>query len=395
MKKTFIAAGVFGAFAVGAHAQSSVTLYGSLDAGIVYVNNANGEHAWLQNSGSVSNTYFGLRGAEDLGGGLKAIFVLESGFNLNNGGYRGDTGFNRKAYVGLTSSETGTLTLGRQYDSVVDYLSPLSAAGFGYGNNLAGHPFDNDNLGQSFSIKNAIKYETRNFSGFRLGGLYGFSNEPGGFAHGRAWSVGASYRTGPLNLGAAYLQLNNSGSLAGAQAAASADANFSARLQRTYGAGATYAFGPAVLGLVWTHSQIDGIASLSSGGLTSAAMTAPGGLNMRIDNFEINGAYHLTPALAVLASYTFTDGRVTGSGANYGRNNPKWHSVMLATDYSLSKRTDVYVAGAYQHASGSLGYYATPDGGVGRHANVAAINTLPASTTGNQIAATVGLRHRF
>ncbi|PXW25519.1 porin [Paraburkholderia caballeronis] len=389
MKKTLIAAGVLGVFAMGAHAQSSVTLYGSLDAGIVYANNVAGHSAWIQNSGSVSNTYFGLRGAEDLGGGLKAIFTLESGFNLNNGGYHGETGFNRKAYVGLQSNQFGTLTLGRQYDSVVDYLSPLSAAGMGFGNNLAGHPFDNDNLAQSFSIKNAVKYESVNYAGFKFGGLYGFSNDPEGFSNGRAWSAGASYNYGPLNVAAAYLQLNNSGALGSAQGAASSDTNISARLQRTYGVGATYAFGPALVGLVWTHSQIDGLASLSSGGAASGATNGLGGLNLHTNNYEVNGAYHLTPALALLGSYTFTDGRVTGS--SYGRNDPKWHTVMLATDYSFSKRTDVYLAGVYQHASGSLGYDATGNG----ISNVAAINTLPASTNGNQVAATVGLRHRF
>lgn len=394
MKKTLVAAGVLGAFAIGAHAQSSVTLYGSLDAGIVFANNIAGHSTWVQNSGSVSNTYYGLRGTEDLGNGLKAIFTLESGFNENNGTWHGDAGFNRKAYVGLTSNVGGTLTLGRQYDSVVDYLSPLSAAGFGYGNNLAGHPYDNDNLGATFSIKNAVKYQSIDYAGFKYGGLYGFSNDPG-FANGRAWSVGASYHTGPLNIAAAYLQLNNSGALAGSQAAASADSNISAALQRTYGVGANYSFGPALVGVVWTHSQISGLNRLSSGGLQSTAMTTPGGMNLHTDNFEINGVYSLTPALALLGSYTFTNGYVTNSGDYYGRNNPKWHTVMLATDYSLSKRTDVYLAGVYQHATGSLGFYQAANGGTGRYANVAAINTLPASTTPNQVAATIGLRHRF
>ncbi|CBW77066.1 Outer membrane porin protein 32 precursor (plasmid) [Mycetohabitans rhizoxinica HKI 454] len=112
------------------------------------------------------NTYFGLRGDEDWGTGLHAIFKLESGFNLNNGQYS-ESGsiFNRQAYVGLRNDQYGALTLGRQYDSVVDYLAPLSAAGSGYGNNLAGHPFDNDNLDNTFSIKNAVKYTSPNYYG--------------------------------------------------------------------------------------------------------------------------------------------------------------------------------------------------------------------------------------
>lgn len=387
MKKTLILAGVISAFAMSAHAQSSATLYGSLDAGILYANNAGGHSLWQQGSGVMSDNYFGLRGSEDLGNGLKAIFTLESGFDLNSGRYHnGENGFNRQSFVGLQSDQYGTLTLGRQYDSVVDYLRPLSEAGAGYGNNLAGHPFDNDNLARSFSINNAVKYSSANYAGFQFGGLYGFSNDANGFSNGRAWSVGASYGNGPLNVAAGYLQTNNSGSLGAANSAASTDENISARLQRTYGVGANYAYGPAQVGFVWTHSQIDGLSSLASGGTSLPGLD---GLNLHLDNYEINGAYHLTPALAFVGSYTFTDGTVTGSGN--GSNSPKWHTFMLSSDYSLSKRTDVYLTGVYQHASGSLGY--NSDGS--SISNVAAINMLSPSSTNNQIAATVGLRHRF
>ncbi|WP_321943374.1 porin [Paraburkholderia tropica] len=388
MKKTLILAGVLGAFAMSAHAQSSVTLYGSLDAGIVYANNAGGHSLWAQGSGALSHNYFGLKGSEDLGGGLKAIFTLESGFNIGNGSFsESNTIFNRQAYVGLQSDQYGALTLGRQYDSMNQYLAPLSEAGAGFGNNLAGHPFDNDNFAQTFSIKNAVKYSSANYAGFQFGGMYGFSNEADGFANSRAWSAGASYSNGPLNVAAGYLQLNNSGTVGGnTSGAASADTNISARLQRSFGVGANYTYGPAQVGFVWSHSQIDGLQSLGSGGTTLAGLS---GLNLHMDNYELNGAYHLTPALALVGSYTFTDGTVTGTGS--GDQSPKWHTVMVGTDYSLSKRTDVYLAGVYQHASGSLGV----NGSGQALQNVAAINTLSPSSTNNQIAATIGLRHRF
>ncbi|MBN3807974.1 porin [Paraburkholderia sp. Ac-20347] len=388
MKKTLILAGVLGAFAMSAHAQSSVTLYGSLDAGIVYANNAGGHSLWAQGSGALSHNYFGLKGSEDLGGGLKAIFTLESGFNIGNGSFsESNSIFNRQAYVGLQSDQYGALTLGRQYDSMNQYLAPLSEAGAGFGNNLAGHPFDNDNFAQTFSIKNAVKYSSANYSGFQFGGMYGFSNEADGFANSRAWSAGASYSNGPLNVAAGYLQLNNSGTVGGnTSGAASADTNISARLQRSFGVGANYTYGPAQVGFVWSHSQIDGLQSLGSGGTTLAGLS---GLNLHMDNYELNGAYHLTPALALVGSYTFTDGTVTGTGS--GDQSPKWHTVMVGTDYSLSKRTDVYLAGVYQHASGSLGV----NGSGQALQNVAAINTLSPSSTNNQIAATIGLRHRF
>ncbi|MGA7779496.1 MAG: porin [Paraburkholderia sp.] len=385
MKKTLIIAGVMGAFAINAHAQSSVTLYGTLDAGLVYTNNQGGHNNWQQGSGTVSDTYFGLRGSEDLGGGLHAIFTLEDGFNLNSGKFtESNTMFNRQAFVGLQSDQYGTLTLGRQYDSVVDYLGPLSEAGSGYGNNLAAHPFDNDNLDNSFSIKNAVKYQSANYAGLRFGGLYGFSNDAGQFSNNRAWSAGASYTNGPLNVAAAYLQLNNSLTNANTGGAVSAgegnNANLTAALQRTYGVGANYAYGPATVGLLYTHTQDNNVIA---GAQSGTAFTIPTGMNLHLDNYEINGKYALTPALSLQGAYTFTDGRVTGAN---GTGDPKWHTVSLQADYSLSKRTDVYLEGVYQHASGSLG-----DG----TANVAMINTLSPSSTGNQVAATVGLRHRF
>jgi general bacterial porin, GBP family len=385
MKKTLIIAGVMGAFAINAHAQSSVTLYGTLDAGLVYSNNQGGHSNWQQASGAVSDTYFGLRGSEDLGGGLHAIFTLEDGFNINSGKFtEANTLFNRQAFVGLQSDQYGTLTLGRQYDSVVDYLGPLSEAGSGYGNNLAAHPFDNDNLDNSFSIKNAVKYQSANYAGFRFGGLYGFSNDAGQFSNNRAWSAGASYNNGPLNVAAAYLQLNNSLTNANAGGATSPgdgnNANLTAALQRTYGVGANYSYGPATVGLLYTHTQDNNVIA---GAQNGTAFTIPTGMNLHLDNYEINGKYALTPALALQAAYTFTDGRVTGS---QGTGDPKWHTVSLQADYSLSKRTDVYVEGVYQHASGDFG-----DAG----ANVAMINTLSPSSTANQVAATVGLRHRF
>jgi len=383
MTKTLIAASLMSVFTIPAYAQNTVTLYGTLDAGLVFANNQNGHSNWQQGSGSVSNTYFGLRGSEDLGGGLHAIFTLESGFNLNNGNFNeNDTIFNRQAFVGLQSVQYGTVTLGRQYDSVVDYLAPLSEAGAGYGDNLAAHPFDNDNLDNSFSVKNAVKYQSANYAGVKFGGLYGFSNAAGQFSNNRAWSAGASYGNGPLSVVAAYLQLNNSGSnnVGGAISQGDGTASIAAQLQRTYGAGVNYTYGPANVGLVYTHTQLDGITGVNVGGTTLPGVA---GTNLHLDNYEVNGRYALTPAISVAAAYTFTDGKVSGSN---GSGDPKWQTASLQGDYSLSKRTDVYLEGVYQHASGEIGNFG---------ANVASINTLSPSSTANQTVIAVGLRHRF
>jgi len=113
-----------------AHAQSSVTLYGVIDTSIAWVHGNDGQanNSWQMLSGNLQGSRWGLKGAEDLGGGLKAIFQLENGFDpgtghLNQGGRM----FGRQAFVGLQSDQYGTLTLGRQYDPLVDLVQAVTA----------------------------------------------------------------------------------------------------------------------------------------------------------------------------------------------------------------------------------------------------------------------------
>jgi GBP family porin len=388
MKKSLLTIALTGAFAVSAHAQSSVTLYGLIDTGLVYTNNQGGHSAWQEVSSSTQNTVFGLKGSEDLGGGLHAIFKLEQGFNLNNGtqAFPGD-GFGSQAWVGLQSDPYGTLTFGRQFDVLNDLLGPLTAETNTWGGNMAAHPLENDNLAaDSVVINNTVKYASPTFYGVTVEGMYAFSNKAGGFSNNRAYGLSASFAQGPVNLAAGYLQFNNAGGGVlgtnenGAIAQGDGSANFVAQRQRIWGAGGNYTFGPATVGLVWSHTQIDNMASVFSFGLGSYM---PLGGTLRLDNYEVNAKYSLTPALTLSGAYTFTDGAY-GDGATSA--SPMWNSVMLQTDYSLSKRTDIYLEGVYQHVHGA------PAGSV---LGEAMINTLSPSSTGTQVAVTVGLRHAF
>jgi general bacterial porin, GBP family len=376
MKKTLMVAALSGVFATAAHAQSSVTLYGLIDAGITYTNNQHGHSNWQETSGSVNASRWGLRGAEDLGGGLKAIFTLENGFSINNGtlGQHGRE-FGRQAFVGIASDQYGAVTLGRQYDSVVDYLGPLALTGTQYGGTQFAHPFDNDNLDNSFRVNNSIKYQSPNYAGFKLGALYGFSNQANGFSNNRAYSVGASYNYGPLNFAAAYMQINNTGSLTNLTGAVSDDATFIAGRQRTWGAGLNYAFGPATVGFVFTQTKLNNSVGIANDG--NPTPLALNGSDLRFNNYEVNGRYNLTPAWSVAGAYTYTDGR-------YSDIKPKWHQFNLQTAYALSKRTDVYLQGEYQRvvSGGSAGF-------------TAVINGLAPSSSDKQIAVTAGVRHRF
>jgi general bacterial porin, GBP family len=387
LNTSFLAAALSAGCVVSAHAQSSVTLYGVIDAGLIYTNNQGGHSAWQETSSATENTVFGLKGAEDLGGGLQAVFKLENGFNLNNGTqFNSGDAFGEQAYVGLQSSQFGTVLLGRQFDSVNDYLGPLSAAGSGYGGNLSAHPFNNDNLAaDSLSLNNTVKYVSTSYAGITFGGAYSFSNNANSFSNNRAYGFGATYAHGPINVAAAYLQMNNAGGGVlgtnpnGAVSLADGSADFVAARQRIWGVGGNYAFGPATVGLLWTHSQIDNMASVFAGSAGNVALN--GGL--RLNNYEVNARYALSSALSLAGAYTFTDGAYSTGGTS---SSPRWHEVTLQTDYSLSKRTDLYAEGVYQHVSG---------GTDGSALNNATINTLSPSSTNSQVAITVGVKHAF
>ncbi|TAM52465.1 MAG: porin [Paraburkholderia sp.] len=381
MKKTLLVGALTGAFATMAHAQSSVTLYGLIDAGITYTNNQGGHSNWQQSTGSVNGSRWGLRGSEDLGGGLKAIFTLENGFGINNGTLKqSGREFGRQAWVGLQSNQFGSVTLGRQYDDVVQYLGPLALTGTQYGGTYFAHPFDNDNLDYSFRINNSVHFQSANYGGFKLGALYGFSNTAGQFSNNRAYSIGASYTWNGLNVAAAYMQLNNDtnalAQTAASPGAVTGDATFVAGRQRTWGAGLNYTFGPATAGFVFTQTRLDNALGVNAGSAgTSGTLALPGG-GARFNNYELNARYALTPAISLAGAYTYTDSTI-------GSVHPSWNQFNLLADYALSKRTDVYLGGEFQHV-------VNKGTGIG-----AVINGLNMSSTDKQVAVTAGLRHRF
>ncbi|RQR67019.1 porin [Burkholderia sp. Bp9126] len=383
MKTKLTALAVTAAFASPVFAQSSVTLYGVIDEGLNYTNNVGTGHVYEMASGYAQGSRWGLKGNEDLGGGLKAIFQLENGFDVNTGRLnQGGRMFGRQAYVGLSHAQYGTLTFGRQYDSVVDYLAPTTANG-NWGGYLLAHPFDNDNTDNSFRLDNTVKYASPDIAGFRFGGAYSFSNSTN-FADNRAYSVGAQYQNGGLLVGAAYLQANHPGN-GSAGAITANDASYIAERMRVFGAGINYTFGPATVGFAYTKSDYKN--PTGNGYLvTPGAIIAPGTTvsAIKYQNFEVNGAYQVTPAFMVGAQYVLSLEKYASSA---GDAKPKIHSFGVMADYNLSKRTDVYVQAAYQHIAGD------------RTNSILDQAFIPGtdapSSTANQVAVRVALRHKF
>ena len=228
MKKSLIALAVLAASGA-AMAQSSVTLYGVAD---VFVGSAKTEvgGAGLRqnvvNTSGINGSRWGLRGSEDLGGGMKAIFTLESGFNLDNGSSaQGGQLFGRQAFVGLESG-FGTVSLGRQYSAYDTLHGATNMNGDAFTFNAASGTLNVNgaspasNIGVSANgmkdyssrVDNSIAYTSPSFSGFSGAVVYGFGENKNAvaplFNNGATdnASVHLKYANGPLLVGYAYQQ---------------------------------------------------------------------------------------------------------------------------------------------------------------------------------------------
>ncbi|CAB3780114.1 porin [Pararobbsia alpina] len=381
-KKSFAAATLLGAFVSIAHAQSTVTLYGVLDESLQYLNSVNnggkaGPSFGLANSAN-NTTVFGLKGSEDLGGGMHAVFKLESQFGISNGANSYGTDlFNRQSWVGIQDDRWGTVTIGKQYSSLVDSLCPLSAY-CTFGGNMSAHVYDNDNVGGGYTVSNAVKYASPVVGGWHFSGMYAFSNAAGQFANNRLFSFGVNYDQGPLHLGAAYQDGSNPASATNSVngAVGSNMASFAAGDQRVFGAGARVDVGKGTVGVLYTHSTF---LSLSTAGTDFADIN---GEDLRFDNYSVYGRYPVTGAFSLGAGYTLANEHLTGSTDATLHNQ----QVTIEGDYSLSARTTLYVEGAYQHISGgdgiSLSYAVMPDTGM-------------LSATNSQTQIVTGIRHIF
>jgi general bacterial porin, GBP family len=381
MKRHALLGCVLGAFALGAHASSdtSVTLFGIIDQGIIYTPNQGAGHAVQTVSGTTAPTKWGLRGSEDLGGGNKALFVLSTTFSANNGtSWPSGRMWGDYAWIGLQNDRLGTLKFGRQSDSMIAYLGDFAAGG-NWGGTFFAHPFDNDNLWDSFLLNNAVRYESASVAGFDVGATYAFSNKAAsasggsGFADNRVWEAAARYRNGPISAALVYEQIDHPGDDApGAFGAVdSADANFTANGQRIYGVGLGYAFEHVDLHANLTRTTL----SQPSGEYQSASFL--GASSMSFDNAEFNVVWQATSALSLGGSYTYTEARADGS-------SPHWNQVGLLAEYALSHRTSVYAQGVYQRVSGEGSPFA--------HAQ---INTLSPASGDVQSVVGIGLRHFF
>lgn len=323
-----------------AYAQSSVTLYGELDDSLAYYNNVgSGSLVEMQGANLTSNKW-GLMGGEDLGDGYKAIFRLENGFNINNGKLsQGGRLFGKQAWIGLSSSSLGELTLGRQLDTTVDLIQPLTADGYGPAFTTPG---DVDNNDHTFRVQNAIKYASPTYRGLQFELLYGLGGVAGSFSSQSSSSAALAYAHGGFSAAAGYVYARNDG----AGGVGTADQTQNSSVTPLFGsdpfvgsrtiiqAAVQYALHGWIANLRYSNAQWKPYAAYSAFNQT--------------ETFNIGAAslgYQLTPALQLNVGYTYMRSS-GGSAATY-------NNVAAGAEYSLSKRTTLYAIAGYSHAHGT------------------------------------------
>ncbi|MCB1929259.1 MAG: porin [Rhodocyclaceae bacterium] len=217
MQKKLIALAVAGLTAAPAFAQSNVTVYGILDAAVAYGKSGDTTYTGLQN-GVLSGNRFGLKGSEDLGNGLSAVFTLEQGFSVGSGQPDSSRQFHRQSYAGLKGG-FGTIALGRQYAPGYLWTARITNA-LGAGayepqeiltNSIKGNGIEASiHPASDARWDNSISYDTGDMGGLNVRVIYSFQGTMSEVDGGPDASdddkigLGVAYNAGPLKVGLVY-----------------------------------------------------------------------------------------------------------------------------------------------------------------------------------------------
>ncbi|MEM5297701.1 porin [Burkholderia sp. JPY481] len=373
MRKTKIAALAACAMtSVPVFAQNSVTLYGLVDTGVEYITHATPTGGTVVRmpviGGGDAASRWGIKGSEDLGNGLKAIFTLESGFSMSNGSLQqGGRLFGRQAYTGL-AGPWGQLSFGRQYSMTTWGMYDSNILGSGGMGGLAS--FDPYLLAARFD-SDVVYLGT--FAGLTVGASYSFGRDssPAGNCPGQsgndflacravsamlkydanAWGIATTYDEQRGGAGAAPVTVVPG--LPGIAFTKSSDTD------RRYQVAAKLFVGPVQLGAGWLHRRIQGD--------VKSATT----------DLEYLGATYPYQAWTFEAQISRIDNTAFDADGTLGT---------VRVNYNFSKRTAVYSVLSYLKNNGKGGIY-----------SVSAASTVPAAPApgGNQFGAEIGIRHMF
>ena len=391
--KKILAAGLLLAPFTVAMAQSSVSLYGIVDAAVRRTNNeGSGNNIGMSQTqmigGGMSQSRWGINVEEDLGGGSKALAFLENRFDADAGNSAIGAPFFQLSYVGL-QGPYGRLTAGRQWNVLFDLVTSTYASfpyspymeafkpeiGMSMGsrsNNMLKYtaeygPFRGslqysmdegntvDALGATAAAAGAFKtaggYLRYSANGISAGAGYLNTTLPGGTKV-DAWTVGTSYRSGPLYVNLGYAVNERKGGAYALNTGSIVDSG--------------------VLGAFWSGSSNGGfLPGTPATGATNIANLRDHA-NKR-DMFKVGIGYQITPAINLGGHYY----NAKQSGSASGAFNGRAHFYVAVVDYAFSKRTDAYFGVDRTRVTGGTGM------------------SLAANGARTRTGITVGLRHRF
>ncbi|WP_050478250.1 porin [Herbaspirillum rhizosphaerae] len=341
MMLTFV--GAVGMTAGAAQAQGSVTIYGVVDAGIVRESGGVAGPITKLTSGVESGSRLGFKGVEDLGGGMAAFFILESGFTIDTGALgQGGALFGRTSVVGLRQDRSA-VTLGRQY-------TPLANA------QVENDPFVTGLAGQSSNLISAggvsgnnrmtdtVKYTYGGVTGLNSELAYGFGEVAGSSTASRQLGAAIGYGTGALNVKLAWASVNSSSSANG----------------RDIFLGARYNFGAVTGYLNYAINKNNSVM---------------GTVNKDSRDYLVGAVIPVAVVHKFIVSYIKKQDRTA-------QHNDA-SQIGLGYTYALSKRTDLYATYAHirnHAAAGTTGFYT--------------VGNATELGSGNQ-AMGVGIRHLF
>ncbi|WP_418648224.1 porin [Thauera butanivorans] len=347
MQKKLIALAIAGLVSAPAFAQSNVTIYGVADAYVGFGKHGENDFRGV-GSGALSGSRVGFRGTEDLGNGLKAVFVLEQGFNIDTGEEMG-SGYQRQALVGLAGS-FGTVALGRQYAPGYFFNHDgLAGAAVGPQSILSAYAGMTITPNSPARWNNSVTY-TGSFSGLTARAIYSAKGVETGEkpSEDDAYGVGLEYANGPLKVSGVYQVSKNIIN--------------DEKKQKEWGLGAGYDFG--VVALNASYQSADNL----SGWKDQDADLWTVGLGVPVG---AAGNVHLSYAQVKFDIPNASDTKVK--------------SYTLAYTHALSKRTTAYVA------------YNRTDNDDGEVAGLVNYGHKAGSTFGGENADLlgVGIRHTF
>ncbi|MEI6000281.1 porin [Paraburkholderia bengalensis] len=350
------------------HAQSSVTLYGIADESIRYMThvNKNGDSSVGLGNGGMSESRWGLRGVENLGGGWSTFFKLENRIYINSGQSDPTLPFFNEAQIGVQSSSYGKLIFGRMPNVLIEGITIG-----GYGSN-PWIPYDFSfqpevTMSGGIWTSNQVQYQAHAHD-VMLSVGYAFGGVAGHTSYGSQYGVAVAYAPGggPINAGGAYEESRDS-------------VNGSAAKAWTFGASYTWQKTRFALGYIVNQND-PGFSNFANGPFTAPVLAALKYTDFSRRRMILGG---ITQQIGPFWHFAANVWRTLQDGKTPAQDGSAWQYQLVA-DYSLSKRTDVYVEGDYSLYRGDL---------IG--AQLQGVNGVGLAQKGSQIGLMTGLRHRF